>query len=209
MQISSGKPKNAGVRACVPLVALCAFSELVPAAAGAAAIQSTTRTWTDDPFAAGLAGKWDGVGEYDGNELQLTRSWEIDLGGHFLRGDMRVLMPNGASFRALTYWRKVDPARCGVTWMDESGRHQTLAGLVSNNGREIEIQHLEAGPAGPPGWRRTVYTVLSRDSYRERIYGMQGNDWVQLAEFRFRRVGGETDANPTGSPPKNSTGPRR
>jgi hypothetical protein len=57
------------------------------------------------PFEGALVGEWEGEGVYEGNRLSLTRSWTVELGGHLLKADMRVAMPNGASFGALTYWK--------------------------------------------------------------------------------------------------------
>lgn len=111
---------------------------LVLACASASVESGAAQALEADAFATHVLGDWTGRGIYDGNELSLTRSWTLELGGRFLRADMAVSMPNGASFGALTYWKMLDAGRYEVTWLDGMGRTQTLhadrdprSGLVS------------------------------------------------------------------------------
>lgn len=141
-----------------------------------------------DPFAGHLLGEWSGHGEYDGNRLDVTRHWTLELGERFLKADMRVTMPNGASFRGLTYWKAAGHGAYEVTWLDGTGRMQRLdalrdaSGLVSSN----FLDHFsERGTE----WRRWEFAVTGDDSYVERLYAQIEDRWVLQAEFMFERCG--------------------
>ncbi len=81
---------------------------------------------TPPPFARALLGDWEGSGEYEGGELQLSRSWTLELRDRFLRADMHVSMANGATFGALMYWKPTTPGSYQVVWLDGAGRMQLL-----------------------------------------------------------------------------------
>jgi hypothetical protein len=102
------------------------LASLALGAWGSAPFPAAAQALSRDPFVAEVAGEWQGHGEYEGNPLTLTRSWTIELGGQFLRADMRVGMSNGSSFGALMYWRHVSPGVYDVVWMDGIGRQQSL-----------------------------------------------------------------------------------
>lgn len=88
---------------CATVVAVLGVS--VPAA---------SQTAASDPLTADLLGSWIGEGVYEGNRLDLKREWSLALGGQFLSVEMGVLMPNGASFNSLAYWRPEDPGAVRV-----------------------------------------------------------------------------------------------
>ena len=71
---------------------------------------SEAQNLASDTFVVQVRGDWDGTGVYEGNTLNLSRSWELVLGDQFLCADMRVGMPNGFSFGAVMYWKLVADA---------------------------------------------------------------------------------------------------
>lgn len=136
---------------------------------------------------AELVGSWDGVGTVYGNEVTLERMWSLELAGQFLRADMRVKMSNGNHFRALTFWRTTGNHKYHATWMDETGKSQSLEGIGDPARKEVVIHHMEEGFGGPPEWRRIVYRLLGADTYLELLYTETGEGWKQIGEFKFSR----------------------
>ena len=145
--------------------------------------------WQDDFLARGRAGEWTGSGVVYGNPVTLTRSWSLDLAGHFLKADMKVSMGQRGSFRALAYWRKTAANQYELTWMDESGNRLNHRGLGDPEKRQVVVVYLGETPGDPPDWRRLVYRVTSDDSYEETMFS-QADDgtWSQIAAFQFNRV---------------------
>ena len=180
-------------RICLIFVAVCLVGPVELTAvcdASTKGNQDEDISWANDLFAEAIVGKWSGTGTYEGNEMKLERSWTLELSGKFLRGDMKVLMANDSSFRALTYWRKVASNRYECTWMDEAGQSLSLKGLGDKDRQTIEVQHLSTGPGGPPSWQRTVYKITGKDSYQEDIYRSTAAGWKLVAEFKFTRKRG-------------------
>jgi hypothetical protein len=176
------------------LWALIALIVLVPEAGFA---QPPEGPWADDLLAP-LVGAWDGQGTVYGNEVALEREWSLELGGQFLRGDMRVKMANGRGFRALTYWNKGDDGRYRVTWMDEIGKVLRLEGLADLEQKQVTVHYLDEPYGGGPEWRRTIYRWTGPDSYQELLYKDQNGKWEPLGTFRFTRrtgVGEEVEAS--------------
>ena len=146
------------------------------------------RGLASDPFVAALLGEWEGAGVYDGSPLSLTRVWTLELGGQFLKADMRVSMVNGASFGALTYWRPDARGGYEVRWMDGMGRAQTLEVLPGPEPTSAFAIYLDALTEDGVQWRRWDFELTGADGYVERLYRREGEGWVLLTEFTFRRV---------------------
>lgn len=141
-----------------------------------------------DPFAVHLLGEWSGSGEYDGNRLDLTRSWALDLGGRFLRADMSVEMPDGVPFGALMFWKSSAAGRYEVTWMDGIGRMQSLEARVDAESGLVAAEYLDDLAEEGPERRRWEYERTGPDSYVERLFRMVGDEGELLAEWTFARV---------------------
>lgn len=135
-----------------------------------------------------LIGQWQGSGTYDGNELELLRDWQTDLAGQFVRADMRVKMPDGASFRSLAYWRRADEDYYRVVWMDEIGRMQNIDARVEAGSGDVSLTYRDEYAEGGPAWRRWVFRQQHLDRYSESIYALTDDGWERLAVFEFRRV---------------------
>jgi len=143
-----------------------------------------------DPFAASLIGEWSGQGLYQGNELALARTWSLELGGQFLKGDMAVSMPNGASFGALTYWIKTGPETYVVTWMDGTGRMQRLEALLDPASGVVTSEYTDEQAENGPEERRWEFAIDDPDAYAERLFRQTADGWELLAEWTFERTGG-------------------
>lgn len=141
-----------------------------------------------DPFATRLVGDWQGRGIYQGNELSVTRTWSLELGGVFLRVDMAVSMPNGASFGALTYWRASGDAEYDVVWLDGIGRMQMLHAVRDRTG-SVSTEFVDPYTEGGPQERRWVFEATGPDGYVERLFARTGDGWELLTEWTFRRAG--------------------
>jgi hypothetical protein len=141
-----------------------------------------------DPFAVHLLGEWSGSGLYEGNRLDLTRSWGLDLAGRFLRVDMGVEMPSGASFGSLMYWKSSAPGRYEVIWMDGVGRMQSLEARVDAQAGLVTTEYVDDFAEGSPERRRWEYQRTGSDSYDERLFRLVGDQSELLAEWTFARV---------------------
>lgn len=143
-----------------------------------------------DPFASHVRGEWIGHGVYDGNELSLTRSWTLELGGQFLRADMAVSMPNGASFGGLTYWKMSQAGGYEVVWLDGTGRMQTLHAVRDPESGLVSSDFVDDLAEDGPESRRWEFERTGLDSYVERLFRKRGDGWALLTEWRFERVSG-------------------
>ena len=141
-----------------------------------------------DPFAVHLLGEWSGSGVYDGNRLDLTRSWALDLGGRFLRADMGVDMPNGVPFSALMYWKISSPGRYEVVWMDGIGRMQALEARVDVESGLVATEYVDDLAEEGPERRRWEYERTGPDSYVERLFRLVRDRRELLAEWTFTRA---------------------
>lgn len=143
---------------------------------------------TATDFATAVVGDWAGKGVVYGNEVTLTRSWQSELRGQFLRADMGVEMGNGVSFRVLAYWKPAGEGRYRVLWLDESGKLEEYEGLADASGA-VTIHYLHTGETDgePAAWRRLTYRITGPDTYEERVDGASGDGWEELALFRFEQ----------------------
>jgi hypothetical protein len=162
-----------------------AMSMLLALPLGAAA-----QDLTADPFVAEVIGEWEGEGEYDGNRLSLTRSWTLELGDRFLRADMRVGMPNGASFGALMYFRSAGAGVYDIIWMDGLGRRQSLRATRDPESGIVSTSYLDDLAEGGPEWRTWELEATGVDSYVERLYQETAEGRVLLTVFSFERARG-------------------
>jgi hypothetical protein len=142
----------------------------------------------DDPFAAAVSGEWEGSGEYGGDTLMLARSWTTELGGQFLRADMRVRMANGRSFGALMYWKRVAPDVYEIVWMDATGRRQILQATRDPESGLVWTTYLDTFTEGEAEWRTWEFESLGADSYLERLYRLVGDRREPLTVFSFERA---------------------
>ncbi len=140
------------------------------------------------PFASTLLGDWEGSGEYEGGELQLSRSWTLELRDRFLRADMRVSMANGATFGALMYWKRTAPGTYEVVWMDGSGRMELLDAAWDEASATMSSAYTDTLAGPQPQERVWEFALLGPDTYVERIYRLDAGAREPLAEFRFTRV---------------------
>ena len=145
------------------------------------------QTAKDDPLAEFFVGQWAGQGVYDGNVLQLSRVWSLDLNGQFLVGDMGVEMPNGASFRSLSYWKPEGDGVYSVVMLDEIGRVANRQALRESGTGDVVMHMVDDLADDGPAWRRTVYRFTGRDTYEELLYGVTPDGWTRLARFAFTR----------------------
>lgn len=143
-----------------------------------------------DPFVDQVVGEWQGHGEFDGNHLELTRSWTLALQGQFLRVDMRVAMPNGSSFSGLMYWRQAGDGVYDIHWMDASGRSQDLRGTRDPGAGLVTTTFLDELAENGPEWRTWEFEPRGGDAYVERLYRESADGRELLAEFFFARVDG-------------------
>lgn len=170
---------------------ICSFHRLalcVLVFASASIESASAQGLATDPFASHLTGEWMGRGVYEGNELSLTRSWTLELGGQFLRADMGVTMPNGASFGGLTYWKMTDAGGYEVAWLDGMGRMQTLRANRDPESGLVSTDFLDELAEGGPESRRWEFESTGPDSYVERLFRRSGDDLELLTEWRFERV---------------------
>jgi hypothetical protein len=154
----------------------------------AAATPCAAQGLAEDPFASHITGEWTGIGVYDGNELSLTRSWTLELGDQFLRADMGVAMPNGATFGAVTYWKPTGEGGYEVIWMDATGRMQTFSATrdpASGVVRSDFVDNLVEGGAEPRRWE---FEAIGSDAYVERLFRRNRNILELLPEWTFRRA---------------------
>ena len=119
------------------------------------------------------------------NTLTLGRSWTLELGNQFLKADMRVGMPNGASFGALQYWQKSAEDVYSVVWMDGLGRSQRLEVTRDPASGILSTTYLDELAEGGPEWRTWEFEAFGADSYQERLYevGPQGRTLVTVFSF--------------------------
>ena len=168
-----------------------ARSGLAVAAMGyglAAPCAAISQSLVDDAFAAHIQGDWSGSGMYEGTRLDLTRSWTLELGGQFLRADMAVSMPNGASFGALMYWRASAAGEYEVVWLDGMGRMQSLLARADPASRVVATEYLDDLAEGGPEERRWEYERTGPDTYIERLFRREGTAWELLTEWSFSRT---------------------
>ena len=146
------------------------------------------QTLESDALASHLVGAWSGSGLYDGNRLELTRVWSLELGGQFLRGDMGVSMPNGATFGALMYWKSIGDGRFEIVWMDGIGRMQSLSAVVDTASGVVSTEYVDEFAENGPEERRWEYQRSGPDEYIERLYRKVADDWELLTEWTFNRT---------------------
>lgn len=151
------------------------------------------QTLADDAFAQKLLGNWTGEGSYDGNILELRREWTLELGDHFLRADMRVLMPNGVTFRSLSYWKKAAENEFEITRMDETGRSRSMSATRNPENGDVALEFVDDFAEGGPARRRSIYRFVDDDHYVEQLLGESSEGWQRIAEFSFRRNPSETE----------------
>jgi len=144
-----------------------------------------------DALVSHLVGAWSGSGVYDGNRLELTRVWSLELGGEFLRADMGVSMPNGATFGALMYWKSAGDGRFEIVWMDGIGRMQSLSALTDAASGVVSTEYVDEFAEDGPEVRRWEYQRSGPDAYIERLNRKVGSEWELLTEWTFRRIGQE------------------
>ena len=154
----------------------------------AAAMPAAAQDLRDDPFASHVTGEWTGIGIYDGNELSLTRSWTLELGDQFLRADMGVSMPNGATFGALTYWKATGEGSYEVIWMDATGRMQPFAATRDPASGVVRSDFVDALAEGGAEPRRWEFEATGQDAYVERLFRRNGNSLELLTEWTFKRA---------------------
>lgn len=140
-----------------------------------------------DTFVDQLLGEWHGSGEYQGNTLTLTRSWELVLRERFLRADMKVSMPNGFTFGALMYWKLTDGNVYDIVWMDGTGRQQVLRGTHDAVSGSVSATYLDEYAENGPEWRTWEFRMTGPDSYVERLYKLGTEGREELTVFRFTR----------------------
>jgi len=140
-----------------------------------------------DAFAVHVLGEWTGTGVYDGNTLSLTRVWTLELGARFLRADMRVAMPDGASFGAVMYWKTADNGVYEVVWMDGTGRRQELHAVRDADTGLVWSNYLDQLAEDGPEWRRWEFLGTGPESYVERLFAQSPSGWALLTEFSFER----------------------
>ena len=140
------------------------------------------------PFVTQVLGEWQGHGDYQGNSLALSRIWTIELGGQFLRADMRVAMPNGASFSAMMYWKRIAPDVYEIVWLDGIGRLQMLQALRDPESGLVSTTFLDEFAENGPEWRTWEFESLGEDSYAERLYRVHASGQELLTVFSFERV---------------------
>ncbi len=150
---------------------------------------ASAQSMGSDPLASGLKGEWVGSGEYEGNRLDLTRDWTLELWDQFLRADMRVTMPNGASFSGLTYWKVVGEDEYQVVWMDAMGRMQPLAVTRDPESGIWASEFLDEYVEGGPEQRRWEFELTGSESYVERLFRQTAEGWEKLTEWSFTRSG--------------------
>ncbi len=151
------------------------------------AVESAAQGLSGDAFVSQVVGEWTGRGEYQGNALTLSRSWTLELGNQFLRADMRVGMPNGASFGAVQYWQKTAQGVYSVVWMDGLGRSQRLEVTRDPDSGIVSTTYLDAFAEGGPEWRTWEFEASGADSYQERLYGAGSQGRTLLTVFSFER----------------------
>jgi hypothetical protein len=122
-----------------------------------------------DPFASHLVGEWIGEGVYEGNRLELARTWTLELGSVFLRADMTVSMPNGSSFGALMFWKSDEVGSYQVIWLDGIGRMQQLEAGAVPGSSIVRSEFVDDLAEGGPETRRWEYQRAGPDSYVERL----------------------------------------
>lgn len=174
-----------------PTIHLVCWMICVAVSAGVAHAESESTSkpaspW-DDEVLQSLVGTWHGTGTVYGNEVSLTRDWSLDLAGHFVRGDMGVLMSNGFDFRALTFWRIGSPRHYEIVWMDEVGDFKTFEAVADPERREIVAQYVDKAEDGSSEWRRLVYRLVDAEHYEEQMYRGSDGEWQLIAEFRLTR----------------------
>ncbi len=163
---------------------------VVALALGVSPRPAATQSLTSDALASHLLGEWRGTGIYDGNELALTRSWTLELGGAFLQAEMGVSMPNGATFGAVTYWKPTGPGEYEVVWLDGMGRMQTLHMVRDPDSGLVSSDYVDELAEGGPEDRRWEYEPMGADAYVERLFRRAGDEWELLTEWAFSRVEG-------------------
>jgi hypothetical protein len=157
---------------------------------GAHASDLGAQPLTTDTLVASLRGDWQGSGLYEGNTLRLTRKWTLDLGDQFLRADMSVSMPNGASFAAVMYWKFLDQNVYEIVWMDGIGRRQVLRATRDPVSGVVSTTFLDELTGSDPEWRTWEFELLGPNSYVERLYRIGADGREELTVFSFARVGG-------------------
>jgi hypothetical protein len=156
------------------------------------ASQTSAQGLSDDPFVDQVIGEWQGQGQFDGNRLDLTRSWALALQGQFLRVDMRVTMSNGSSFAGLMYWRSAGDGVYDIQWMDASGRSQGLRGTRDPETGLVSTTFLDEMAEHGPEWRTWEFESRGADAYVERLYRESSDGRELLAEFSFARAAGSS-----------------
>jgi len=97
-------------------------------------------------------------------------------------------MPNGASFGALTYWKAEVGGEYRVTWMDGTGRMQTLEAFRDPATGLVSATYLDELAENGPEWRRWEFEVAGEDFYLERLFARPNGSWELLTEWSFRRT---------------------
>ena len=167
-----------GIAACVLILLVGAVSPVRGQAPGL----------DGDEFASHLVGNWSGSGLYDGNRLELTRSWSLELGSKFLKADMAVSMPNGASFGALMYWKSAGQGSYEVIWLDGTGRMQRLQAESDAQSSVVRAEYVDEFTERGPETRRWEYVRTGPDSYVERLLRLSDGEWALLTEWTFSRI---------------------
>ncbi len=153
----------------------------------APSVQANAQGFADSTLAHQLLGSWEGSGQFDGNRLSLTRAWTLELGGQFLKADMLVTMPNGATFGALMYWKVVGEGEFEVIWMDGIGRIQKLRAVRDVTSGKVFSDFVDPLTETGSESRRWEFESHGADSYVERLYRFSGPSPELLAEWVFRR----------------------
>ena len=151
--------------------------------------QAAAQGMAEDDFARHLVGEWEGQGEYQGNTLSVTRAWTLELWDNFMKGDMRVTMASGSSFAALTYWKPSGEGQYTVAWMDASGRFQVLEATKDPETSAVMSEYLDEQVEGGPQVRRWEFRPTGHNTYSEFVYAKDGDEWMLLTEWQFKRVG--------------------
>ena len=167
-----------------------AFAACVTTLCLAAPVGAAAQTTAEGGIVETLLGRWTGSGVYDGNELNLTRRWTLELRDQFVRADMRVQMPNGSSFGALMYWQPVDAGIYDVQWMDGVGRNQKLRVSARPDSRAYSTIYLDLFAEAGPEWREWEFEAMDPGRYVERLYRIRPDGRELLTEFSFERIEG-------------------
>jgi len=161
------------------------FAALSALFLSATALGAQPEAPSPDAFLDAIAGSWAGTGIVYGSQVELTRTWERDLAGHFVRADMHVRMSRGG-FRALAFWRSSGPSRYAITWMDELGDTQAFDAVFESSTKSVTLYYVEE-EEGRTEWRRLVYRLTGADSYDERMHRQTADGWEEIATFEFAR----------------------